>query len=208
VHISRCVAESVKTLSWQYVMKSKKSLHRDEDSELKLAFKKILFEASLLNKVPNLNHAGLEITSSMKDIRAMPLDVKIRIYKTDRVLNQLGWYVQKASSNANKKMFFSFLCLFLYSVGLFISARQYFEYNASLQWVTEPILVMAACTLAWTQGKKHNELSTSYQVATNEIKELVEEIDNVNSNDELIDYIEIAESTFSKEHTHWAMRRK
>jgi len=74
-------------------------------------------------------------------------------------------------------------------------------------WPIEPVIVLAASLVGWTQIKKFNELSAAYTVAAHEIGLIRPLADGVKNDDEFSEFINDSEKAFSREHTLWIARQ-
>ena len=71
----------------------------------------------------------------------------------------------------------------------------------------EVVATAAGAVLTWLQGKKHNELNSSYALAAHEIVLIKGEALSVKSEKELAEFVFNSETAFSREHTQWAARK-
>ena len=58
------------------------------------------------------------------------------------------------------------------------------------------------------QFKRYRELGAAYAIAAHEIGFAEADAENINSEQDLSEYVSKAESAFSKEHTQWIVREK
>jgi hypothetical protein len=68
------------------------------------------------------------------------------------------------------------------------------------------LTTLAVVCSAWTQIKKHRELSQSYALAAQELASVESLITHVNSDSALAKYVIDAEDAISKEHTLWCAK--
>src|SRR5262249_39637900 len=94
-------AESVKTVSWRYMMRAEpfgRSDAADRD-HFKESLAKIFNSNRRISENAVEMDAGPPITQKMLDVRALPLVERIRLYEAERVSDQQGWYTNKAKAN-------------------------------------------------------------------------------------------------------------
>jgi hypothetical protein len=104
----------------------------------------------------------------MNNVRILTLPERRDFYKTYRVDNQLGWYVNQAS--LNRKFNFIWFCLLVaFQIGALVCVVV--KLNCpSLQIIpTSLFTTLAGIALSWAQAKRFSELSTSYNLTAHEI---------------------------------------
>ncbi|RWI72075.1 MAG: SLATT domain-containing protein [Mesorhizobium sp.] len=74
-------------------------------------------------------------------------------------------------------------------------------------WPTEPLIVIAASLIGWTQIKKFNELASAYTLTAHEIGLTADLITDANSDEAFSAAVNEAELAFSREHTQWVARQ-
>jgi hypothetical protein len=206
----RAVAESVKTRTWRWVMKAEPYDNDvpDEQSrkEFLLDLKSILDQnRSLSGHLQSEKTNGDAITVQMSDIRNLPFEERLDIYKKERVKNQADWYAKKSQFNKRRAKQW-----FIVSVVLHIIAISLLLWRITDPALTLPIEVIAtgaSAVLTWLQAKKHNELNSSYSLAAHEIVLIKSEAESVDSDRVLSNFVVNSESAFSREHTQWSARK-
>jgi hypothetical protein len=206
----RAVAESVKTRSWRWCMRSEP--YQDCDN-IEIVSKQFINDLkSILNQNRSLSEvlvadAGVNepISKSMNTIRSLSMDERLKIYKIQRIDDQANWYALKSQFNKRKaKQWFAF------SVLLHIIAIGMLLYKIKVPQAVLPIEVIATAigaVLTWLQAKKHNELNSSYSLTAHEIILIKGEALSINSEKELSDFVLDSENAFSREHTQWTARK-
>lgn len=218
---ARALAESVKTITWRYVMDSSpfndKSIKNDE----KISTQEFLNRLEEIKEVndfasiapiaeTDLVHNSA-ITDSMKEIRLYSLEEKKELYLKHRIQDQKLWYAKKASFNkkANRNWMVTIVVLIvLYLISMILIASKHI---LSTDWYSnvEPILVLITALIGWVQIKKHGELASSYILTAHEIQKLAEELSLLGDDpDEFERFVDSAEQAFSREHTQWVARKK
>jgi hypothetical protein len=202
----RAVAESVKTLSWKWMMKAD-PFHEDNNAEADFVvdLNKVLNQNQSLSAVLNSIEGAKEpITDIMRSVRSQSFDDQKTLYKNQRIDNQSDWYTKKANFNKKKASIWFVVSVILH--GSAIIMLMYRIYDSSVSLPVEVIATAASAVLTWIQAKKHNELSSSYSLAAHEIgfiKSEWQSVTKVNFSDFVIN----TENAFSREHTQWIARK-
>lgn len=203
---SRALAESVKTLTWRFIMRA----HPYEDSadvnEAKRKFQSSLKEIVSANQqiASNVNKkGGKQITDEMIAARSMSIKDRLKFYEYNRINNQEDWYTRKANYFSDKYGMWIAIILILCAALIFLITYK----EGLLISAFDPILVVIASSLGWLQLKRYNEISATYRLTAHEISLVKEEIAFVNSEQDLSDFVNEAELAFSREHTQWVARK-
>lgn len=202
----RAVAESVKTRTWRWIMKSE-PYHEDVTKDQ--AQRKLLFDLkAILNQNRSLSGAleltpdsGEAISPKMAAIRALPWQDRLTIYKRDRIDDQSTWYSKKSQFNKNRAKQWLFASVVLHSVAVLMLLYRIKEPVTAFPIVV--IAVASSAVLTWVQAKKHNELNSSYSLAAHEIVLIKGESVSVQNESDLSEFVINSESAFSREHTQW-----
>lgn len=205
---TRALAESVKTVSWRYVMRAE-PFTRGEASD-RDHFKDSL--TAIFTTNTNISAHAVTMTSSsqitqeMTRVRNLPLQQRIDLYETERVADQQGWYSRKARLNQRSStLWFSGLILMnLLALG-FAAAKV--AHPTVTYWPTDILVAAVASVMAWIQTKRFQELAASYTLTAHEIGLLRIALPNPPTTDKFSKYVGDAENAFSREHTQWQARR-
>ncbi|MEY9362839.1 hypothetical protein ABH994_005560 [Bradyrhizobium yuanmingense] len=205
----RALAESVKTLTWRYMMHA--TPFGADDTQAKKAFRDhlhVLFRENIetARQITNDWSGNDQITQTMENVRAQSRQDRIAYYLKHRVEDQRGWYKQKSSTNricAQRWVWASGFCYVIAgSMALSRIALPNWPY-----WPIEPLIVIAASIVGWMQIKKFNELAAAYTVAAHEIGLIRPMADDVTNDDHFSEFVNDAEKAFSREHTLWIARQ-
>jgi len=206
----RAIAESVKTLTWRYMMRADPFSNADDrisDSE----FSKLLLQILKSNtefgrEIAAHVNSGPEISPFMRSIRALPLSERKKFYAVNRIDEQKTWYADKARSNSRSFYQFIGFLSFIYLVAACCTLAR-IKYPDFPYYPTEPLIALAGTLLAWMQIKKFNELGAAYALTAHEIGLI--KISGDHSNDEATfsEHVNDAEFAFSREHTQWVARQ-
>lgn len=207
----RAVAESVKTRSWRWMMRS--NPYGDVEKQ-KIAskffikdLKQILEQnRSLGNLIEAEESVKDPISKKMSDIRKLDWKERSRVYKKSRVDNQAIWYFKK--SKLNKKLagrwFGAMIALYFIAIILLSLTIK----DPTLKFPVGIIALCASSILSWLQTKRYKELSTSYALTHQEISIIRGEASYVDSEESLSKFVINSENAFSREHTQWFARKK
>lgn len=207
----RAVAESVKTITWRYIMKAQPYDNTDEVLArhfLLQSLREILEQNKELGQIFDPRAATkAAISERMSEIRNLNLDDRKSIYLTSRVDDQRDWYARKAGQNKKGALFwFIFLCVAQALALICVLVK-----IAKPEWHYLPIsilLIMAGSALTWMQTKRYQELATAYSLAAHEICLLRQNIDGISTESDFSAFVNDSETAFSREHTQWQARRE
>ncbi|MEX3016036.1 DUF4231 domain-containing protein [Gymnodinialimonas hymeniacidonis] len=205
----RALAESVKTLTWRYMMHA--APFDGSDPEAKREFREqlntILRENLETAKRITDDWSGSDqITATMDAVRSKCLEERASYYMEHRISEQRDWYRKKAGSNrvaARRWVFLSGVCYV--AAGSAVLSR--IAHPDFTSWPIEPLIVVAASIVGWVQIKKYNELSAAYTVTAHEIGLIPTTIDTPDTDDLISEFVNDAEQAFSREHTLWLARQ-
>lgn len=206
----RAVAESVKTRSWRWCMRAEP--YQDCDN-VELVTKQFINDQKAILKQNRSLSQSLEADAGVKDpvsepmrnIRSLPTDERLNIYKKQRIDNQANWYALKSQFNKRKAQQWFWLSVFFHAgaIGMLL----YRIKDPLLGLPVEVVATAAGAVLTWLQAKKHNELNSSYSLAAHEIVLIKGEALSVKSEKDLSNFILDSENAFSREHTQWTARK-
>jgi hypothetical protein len=205
----RALAESVKTLTWRYMMHATPFGEGDVASTSK--FRDELHEMFLQNQetarqISSDWSGNNQITEKMSEVRALTLANRKEFYLKNRVDDQRAWYSTKAKLNRKAAKFWFYVSGIAYVLaGGMVLAR--IAWPSFQLWPIEPLIVVASTVVGWMQIKKFNELSAAYTVAAHEIGLIRPKANQANSEKQFSEFVNDAEKAFSREHTLWIARQ-
>lgn len=206
----RALAESIKTTTWRYIMKSEPFNNKDDLSLYKDYVKKLQHIVNGSNIIPKKIKIDKDnnnfYTISMKEINDLPFTERKNFYLEKRVKNQLSWYDSKSEYNLKMSKIWSKIILALYLIAVLSSIFNIFLNYVFIMPVTI-ITTIASSLIGWSQIKRYEELHSSYLLTAGEIRIIVKQADFVKNEDQLSDFVKDAELAFSREHTQWTARR-
>jgi FtsH-binding integral membrane protein len=206
----RAVAESVKTRSWRWMLRAEP--YKDCESieivrkhfvnDLKTILKQ---NESLIGKLGICASVEDPISNNMIEVRKLNLNDRFNFYRQERITNQALWYSKKSKFNKDRAEKWFWTTVSLHGLAIVLLLYNIFDPNAKLP--IEVIAVAASSVLTWLQSKKHNELSSSYSLTAHEIVLIKSEINRIETEEDLSEYIINCENAFSREHTQWFARK-
>jgi hypothetical protein len=207
----RALAESVKTASWRYVMRA----HPFEDavslktpqSALRKFLNDILKANNTLGNVLSTERISDEqLPEAMNQIRKLDIEQRRKFYIKNRIDEQRNWYSNKAVANKKSVKIVALLGFSVYVIAIFSVISE--DVNLKfLGFASDPLLVIATSLIGWMQLKKYSELSASYALTATEIGILKTRSSDITTETEFSDFVNEAETAFSREHTQWAARK-
>ena len=208
---ARALAESIKTVTWRYMMHAEP--YQDVDIEIaKKIFinnlKGILEQNKQLAQAFTGDKATADaISQEMARIRDLALEDRIKLYLADRVDDQRGWYAKKAKDSKRKvELWFILMCLAQIGALACVLVR-----IAKPTWNYLPVdifIVLAGASLTWMQTKKFQDTAAAYSLTAHEISLMKSQISDDMNEDDFSDFVNDAENAFSREHTQWQARRQ
>ncbi|WP_407357156.1 DUF4231 domain-containing protein [Methanolobus sp. WCC5] len=204
----RAVAESIKSLAWQYAVGCGDFC--DESAANKLFLKQIKEIKERCEIIPypkTISSKGIdEIKDTMEIITKMEWEEKKETYIKERINDQIAWYTNKSKWNKNHS-YISDVCIITLQ---FIAtvACIYLLYN---HVNGAPILALIATIITsiigWSKSKQYAELVEPYLNTARELSEIRQEMELAKEETEFRSLVLNAEQAISREHTMWLVNR-
>lgn len=204
---SRAIAESVKTLTWRYMVRAKPfeaeidadALFLGELRELVNQNRELISESIGTPEMSSITH-------SMEQVRAQEMGVRREFYLSQRVNDQKGWYTRKAKFNKKWRRVWFGVMVALQGVALVLAIIRvaYVDWE---RWPIDIFVVASASALSWTQAKRHRDLEAAYAWTLNDIAILAEDARKASTEERFSKFVQDAENAFSREHTQWLARK-
>lgn len=144
----RALTESVKTLTWCYVMRAEPFDARPGKESPQILFIESLRQILSINRglggaFAQNSQTQRQITDEMEDIRKFIFVERKKLYLSDRIQEQKTWYVNKA--NANRRNFFRYLvaCVLVYALVILLSFLRVAYPSVQYSGI-EPLIVLAS----------------------------------------------------------------
>ncbi|CAA9374730.1 MAG: hypothetical protein AVDCRST_MAG93-8724, partial [uncultured Chloroflexia bacterium] len=204
----RAVAESVKTLTWRYMMRLEPF---DDDATSDQKFIEGLdaireARSGLQYRVGSQDDSAEQITPRMREVRQMPVQERRDLYVKERVEDQAKWYADKSEDNRRLASRLFWAALVAQFIALTLAVWRVASPSAGLSLVG-PLLALAAAFTAWTQLGRNDELRQSYALANQELLNIKALANTVETDQELAKIVSDGEGAISREHTMWIAKR-
>tara|TARA_R110000796_G_scaffold221657_1_gene337807 strand:- start:25149 stop:26024 length:876 start_codon:yes stop_codon:yes gene_type:complete len=207
-YLSRAMAESVKTISWQFMMRAvpyENTEGTEATEQFTSRLREILSNGANL-PIPNSANPKSQVTEAMLHIRRSNIEERLNTYLEQRVSEQQNWYIEKAKSNANRATIWYFVVCLTYFTPLVLLVFNAIDMRGSWALVSV-FLLIGSGLLGWTRSKRYRELSASYALTAREIALLRSSVSDVTTDEKLSDFVNSGELVFSREHTQWVARK-
>lgn len=206
----RAVAESVKTRSWRWAMRSEPyedATNLDLVSRLFISDLKVILglNRSLSCVLGQSEIINDPISKEMLAIRRLSVSQRLDIYRDQRINEQAMWYSKKSLYNKRKASQWFWCSVVLHSLAIMMLL--YRIKNPNLNIPVGVVATAAGAVFTWLQANKYNELNSSYALAAHEIVLIKGNSLSVKSEKELSDFVLSSEVAFSREHTQWIARK-
>jgi hypothetical protein len=160
----RAAAESIKTLTWQYMMRA--APFDADDPAANAAFIDAL--RAILDTHPNVRHVGAktparieQITIGMRHMRTLLLSERLRYYEEQRLGEQIVWYTAKAEKLRRAATRYFWIDLLARGAAL-VCAVLVIVLPDNRPSLAGLFSAVAAAATAWSQLGHNDELSKAY----------------------------------------------
>ncbi|MET9154432.1 DUF4231 domain-containing protein [Streptomyces griseoflavus] len=204
----RAVAESLKSLAWQYMVHGGPFHSRVPNPEA-------LFEERLEARLRELRKVGWvdsrggsgargarQITPAMRAVRAKPFAVRRDIYLRDRLLEQQAWYKRRAGQAHRAAARWSSITALLTLLALTAAVLR----AAGLidDWDLTGLLSTAAATgVAWQEVRRHRPLTYAHSLVEQDLDTLRVAMTTTVTEDGWAEAVAEAERLVSPQHSDW-----
>lgn len=211
-YLGRASAETVKSLSWKYMLRAAPfegaAIASQRDEVFLKSLGAILRERSALAlSRRTVARAGEPITPKMRAVRNGDVPTRLAFYIENRVQDQVRWYSTKAQHNDGRQSQWFWALILVQFVALVSAVFQVMDPSISFNF-SAALASLATAFLAWLQIKRHRELAQSYAVAAHELGLAAGLAMHIKAEDELSQFVNDTESAISREHTMWIARRE
>ena len=203
---ARAVAESVKTASWRYMMRSPPFAGGSADDAFLAELEEIRNARSGIEEYLSGRVPGESITDFMRQVRSADFASRKATYLKERAGDQKDWYAGEASWNKRRKTYWYWAVIGLQTAALILAiftvASGPFAFNG-----VGVLMTLAASGTAWSQARRHDELSNSYSFAAQEFQRIETLMKYASDDVSFSALVDQAEEAVSREHTMWCARR-
>ncbi|WEV68911.1 DUF4231 domain-containing protein [Bifidobacterium sp. ESL0775] len=210
-YVLRAFAESLKTLSWKFVMHAEPFNVDDQGAEslYRERVKKLMDSESnkdVISFLPDPNNHGI-IRNSMKDFRNKTDSERQDLYLQKRIDEQESWYQYKARRNQISSSVSFGILIFIISIALALVMKNLFCNINDANLPLEVLITAAVSLITWTESKRFSELAKSYRVTANDIDFVRDGFEQTVKRDGISSTVADAEQAFSREHAEWISRK-
>jgi len=206
----RAAAESVKTLSWRYVVGGEPFNIGGERSASEIDDLFLQQLRSILGVLRDLDLTALPVTGKqisdrMCEVRSAPLAERKAVYEMYRVGDQQEWYATKARWNSRQATYWTVVMIAIEIAGVTAGVLKAIGLFANDLLIFAGTLI--ATITAWLQTKQHRTLGTAYAVTALELASVASTISHQQTEPDWAEFVGDAEEAFSREHTLWKASR-
>jgi hypothetical protein len=202
---ARALAESMKTLTWRYVMHLAQF---ESDGSADEAFRHVttqIGESGHGLKGFHYQDSSVDeiITPRMRELRMLPWKERWDLYLRGRLEDQVRWYDRKARQNAHRATQFARAALATLAVGVGMALLRVIVPEINL---VGSLTTIAASVVAWSQTRRYDELAASYAAAHGELRQIHAQGQQVTTEQEFARVVADGEGAISREHTMWVAK--
>ncbi len=207
----RAIAESIKTATWRFMMKSEPYDESKTDGQAKAEFRNLLREllknnTSIADLIGGEVSEQEQISPKMLEVRNLELVDRISFYLLNRIDEQRKWYAKKYTINKKNNLIWFLLVILFNSAAVVLAIIKISD--PSLEKLPIDIFaVIAVSSLTWIQLKRYQDLTSSYALTAHEIGTIRGISEEVKTEEEFSDFVIDTENAFSREHTQWIAKR-
>ncbi|MEY9962917.1 hypothetical protein ABIA33_000943 [Streptacidiphilus sp. MAP12-16] len=207
----RSAAESVKTLTWKYVVRARPFEGPAESALADKQFEEQVRDVPQVFRDTTALPSGTEpkITRRMRVERRASLRQRRELYLTERVYAQRTWYLSRADECDHKSHVWGLWIAVMFGAGILFSVLEATAYP-SLR-ALGLFSAGAATVTAWTQLRQFRPLASAYRLAGNELERIARQLNrlDLNAPGAEADWARLArdaEEAISREHIVWRAR--
>ncbi len=207
----RAVAESIKSLAWQYAMACGDFSELNHDAS-KLFLRRIERAKEIFQINPDPETISCELLNDLKqsmvEMREIEWQNKRKIYIKERLEDQIKWYTNKAKVNKKRSELYDWIIVILQIVGIAISlVFLYIRPMVNGAPALSLTVTLIVSIIGWSRSKQHAELVEPYQNAARELNDIRQEIELAGGEADFLRLVEESEQAISREHTMWLAKR-
>ena len=208
----RAAAESAKSLAWRYSVGGDPFGLRaggspDPDRMLVTRLNEILQHLGGLG-LSVMEGEARQITQAMQDLRGETLENRKLAYGIQRIDDQRSWYTRRADWHDRRARRLTMVMLATEILGAMIAVIALAAPDLrGLVALLGGLGAAGVAAAAWSQTRRHQEMTTSYLLAANELASIRELIPWEESEQAWAAFVGDAEGVISREHSLWRVFR-
>jgi hypothetical protein len=205
---ARAAAESAKSLAWRYAVGGDlfevAKPAQEADDLFRRRLQETLTDLSRSVHGVTFSEQG-QITDALRHLRAQDLSTRRQAYLEGRVADQQRWYERKQARNQELARFAQGISIVLEVLSILLAVAQAIGLlGINLQTFATAIL---AGGIAWSQAHRYQDLAATYNVAAKEAEAMKGLLPAESDEGAWADFVEHAETAFSREHRLWRATR-
>lgn len=208
-YIGRAVSESIKTLTWRFMMKSEPFNTNTELESVNIfsnRLEDIITEASKEEFIAKDISAHSDvITPKMTIVRGLNYLERKNVYSIHRIKDQIDWYGKESLRNGNLAMTYGIILITFQVVAAIY--LYFFSQFLEVFKLNEVMIYVATATISILEMNKHKDLRQSYALTKSELTFISTRFGAIQNANELNEFVFEAEQAISREHTMWLARR-
>jgi hypothetical protein len=203
---ARAAAESAKTLSWRFVMRSDPFDNSISDQEAEDLYRNRIGQVArqVIDSIDAPTGNSSAASETMTAVRRLPFETRRTTYIQERTNAQKNWYAQKAKDNRRYATLWRSVLLLLEVVAVILAFGRYFD-----NWPIDIGGILATAIgagAAWLSLRQHYTLSTAYALTAVELDRQLTVLQSTHE-DDWSKAVADAEEAISREHTMWLASR-
>ena len=213
----RSAAESVKALTWKYVVRAQPFEGEAVNAEADKRFNDLVDQfpyssqegPSSSGEGPSPERGTQQVNEGMRKARAGTLRERRNLYVSERLRAQKVWYDSRANGCDQKVQMWGVLLAVVFAAGLLIAALEATTFISLHALGVVP--ACAAAATAWIQLRQYRPLGASYRLAAKELDRIAAVLSNLRpeapgAETEWSHLAREAEDAISREHIVWRAR--
>jgi hypothetical protein len=204
----RALAESMKRISWFYMMRANQFYNLDEANADKLFLTEInnliKEHQEFMEEICVYQNSEIAISATMRAIRNLNAQDRNNTYVTERLKDQVSWYFKKAKSNKMTGNRGQAMIMVAQTLG--IAGAIYIASNLDSKFNPEGLFVnVALIIISWMEYHRYNQLSKLYSITASKLQYMVEQARNISDDSKLSEFVTQSELEMEKEQFYWIL---
>ncbi|NSL43863.1 DUF4231 domain-containing protein [Streptomyces sp. 8P21H-1] len=207
----RAVAETLKSLAWQYMVhggpfhsrvRNPEALFAERSEERLRELRKVGWEDT---RDGTAARGAGQITAAMRAVRAKPFEVRRDLYLRERVLEQFVWYGNRAARAHRASALWSSVTAALTLMALLAAVFRALGLIGGWD-LTGFLSTAAAAGVAWQEVHRHRPLTYAHTLIEQDLKTLRVTMGTTVTEEGWAEAVAEAERLVSPQHTDWLGR--
>ena len=131
--------------------------------------------------------------------------IEVRLYRQERVADQIAWYQQHAGHNARMETRWQWIVFVIEFIAILYAALQ--AWRLCSFNLLSGLAAMGTAFVAWSQTRRHSDLANGYGVAVEDLRRISAANAGALTDAEVERFVRDVEIAISREHSMWLARR-